>query len=250
MSAPVVELQGVDLSLQGQVILDGVDLRVQAGDFLGVLGPNGGGKSMLVKVMLGLCPPNRGTVRLFGLPPEQAHGRVGYVPQFASFDRQYPISVLEAVLMGRLRPGKTFRSLAADDLAAARRALKRLDMLDLESRQVGRLSLGQLQRVLVARALAVEPELLVLDEPTASLDPGSGSGVYQVLQELSKDTTILLVSHDLGVVSSLVRSIACVNRRLYYHGAPEITREVFEESYGCPVGFVTHRHEHLFLEEH
>ncbi len=250
MSNPVVELQGVNLALQGQVILDDVNLRVDAGDFLGLLGPNGGGKSMLVKVMLGLYPPDRGTVRLFGLPPQKARGRVGYVPQCASFDRQYPISVLEAVLMGRLRPGKSFRSLAADDLDAARQALERLDMLDLENRQVGRLSLGQLQRVLVARALAVQPELLVLDEPTASLDPGSGSGVYNVLEELTGDTTILLVSHDLGVVSSLVRSIACVNRKLYYHGAPEITREIFEESYGCPVGFVTHRHEHLFLGEH
>jgi len=250
MSAPVVELQGIHLTLQEQVILEDVNLRVEAGDFLGLLGPNGGGKSMLIRVMLGLCPPDRGSVRLFGRPPEEGRGRVGYVPQFASFDRQYPISVMEAVLMGRLRPRRTFRSLTAADRDSARRALQRVDLSDLADRQIGRLSLGQLQRVLVARALAVEPELLVLDEPTASLDPGSGSGVYQVLEEISKQTTILLVSHDLGVVSSLVRSIACVNRRLYYHGAPEITREIFEESYGCPIGFVTHRHEHLMLERH
>ena len=123
-------------------------------------------------------------------------------------------------------------------------------LAELADRQIGRLSLGQLQRVLVARALAVEPEMLVLDEPTASLDPGGGADVYRILEELSKEMTILLVSHDLGVVSTLVSSVACVNQKLYYHGQANVSREVFDEAYGCPVGFVTHQHTHLVLEEH
>jgi len=250
MNPPIVEMEGVDLTLQGQTILQDVHLRVEPGDFLGILGPNGGGKSMLVKVMLGLVVPDRGSVRLFGRSPHQTRGRVGYVPQFAGFDRQYPISVLDTVLLGRLGRRRSFHSLGPDDKSLARRCLERMGLVELADRQIGRLSLGQLQRVLVARALAVEPEMLVLDEPTASLDPGGGADVYRILEELSKEMTILLVSHDLGVVSSLVSSVACVNQKLYYHGQANVSREVFDEAYGCPVGFVTHQHTHLVLEDH
>jgi zinc transport system ATP-binding protein len=250
MNPPVVELEGVGLSLQGQTILQDIHLRVEPGDFLGILGPNGGGKSMLIKIMLGLVAPDRGSVRLFGRPPQQTRGRVGYVPQFAGFDRQYPISVLDTVLMGRLGRRGAFRSLGAEDKDLARRCLDRLGLTDLADRQIGRLSLGQLQRVLVARALAVEPEMLVLDEPTASLDPGGGADVYRILEELSEEMTILLVSHDLGVVSTMVSSIACVNQKLYYHPESTISREVFDEAYGCPLGFVTHQHTHFILDDH
>ena len=250
MSTAAVELEGVNLSLGGQPILEEVNLRIEEGDFVGILGPNGGGKSMLLKVMLGLIRPDRGNARLFGLPPERSRARVGYVPQFSGFDNQYPITALDVTLLGRLRPGSLFQRFSGKDHAIARSCLEQLGVLHLAERQIGKLSLGQLQRVLIARALAVEPDLLILDEPTASLDPGGGSGVQEILGELSRNRTILLVSHDLGVVSSLVRSVACVNRRVHYHPAREITREMVEDAYGCPLDFVAHAHTHRILEDH
>lgn len=236
MSAPAIELRDVWLSRRGVPVLEGVDLVVEHNDFLALLGPNGSGKTTLLHVVLGLLEPDRGSVRVLGASPRAARGRVGYVPQHAHFDRHFPIHVNDVVRMGGL--GK--RRPRARERALVRRLLERLEIADLAERPIGQLSGGQLQRVLIARALAVEPELLLLDEPTASLDERMEHDVWGLLDELSRELTVVVVSHDIGAVVSTVRSVACLNRRLLIHESRKLTPELLEATYGGSIALVAH----------
>ena len=249
MTRPV-ELEGVGKSFRGPPVLEQVDLVVEEGDFLGIIGPNGGGKTVLLKVILGLVRPDRGTVRVFGRPAGEARGLVGYVPQAPRFDPDFPIRVLDVVMMGRLREVRAFRGYSRADREKAIAALEQVDLADQSERQIGKLSGGQIQRVLIARALVDQPRLVLLDEPTASLDTPSDRDFYEILQGLPESTAVILVTHDLGIVHSYVKTIACLNRRLHYHHRKEVTREMVEETYGCPVDFVVHPHTHRILEPH
>lgn len=248
---PALELRGVDFSFGARRVLEAVDLRVERGAFLGIIGPNGGGKTTLLEIVLGLLEPDAGSVGVLGRTPVEARGRIGYVPQHARFDHDFPISVRDLVLMGRLgrrrgRPGRW----SADDRAAAGRALRRMELEDRAEDLIGGLSGGQLQRALIARALAVEPEILLLDEPTASVDTRVGRNVYELLQKLAGSVTVVLVTHDVGVISRYVESVACLNRRLHYHGTDELTPELLEETYGAPVDMVAHEHGQRLLGGH
>ncbi len=250
MSVPAVEMRGVSFSYGRTRVLEEVDLTVERGEFLGVLGPNGAGKTTLLRLLLGLLEPASGTIEVLGVPPAGARGRVGYVPQYARFERDMPIRVEEVVLMGRLgahRVGPRWRD---EDREAARRALSAVELADLTGRQVANLSGGQLQRTLVARALAMEPELLLLDEPTASVDTGAGRELYRTLAELTGRMTVILVTHDVGVLAREVGSVACLNRRLHYHGTEALSREVLEKTYGRGVELVSHEAGHRHLGRH
>lgn len=247
---PAVELEDVWFSYDRRPVLESLTLRVERGEFLGIIGPNAGGKTTLLKLVLGLLSPDRGRVRVFGDPPRAARGRVGYVPQYASFEHAFPISTLELVLMGRLGHADSLGRLGERDRAVAREALERLELEARAGERIGELSGGQLQRALIARALAVEPELLLLDEPTASVDTRVGRSVYEYLEELADEITVILVSHDIGVLSRFVGSVACLNRRLHYHGSEELTPEVIEETYGAPVDMLAHGAGGRILEEH
>lgn len=250
MKEPIVEIQDLWLSLKDTLVLEAVNLVVEEGDYLGLIGPNGSGKTTLLKVILGLIEPDRGTVRLFGDRPERARGRVGYVPQYARFDADFPMSVVDVVLMGRMGSRRLGGRLNQEDRGFAMTCLEKVEMVKHAHRQIGRLSGGELQRVLIARALAIKPRLLLLDEPTASLDTRVGVDVYELLKELSGEVTLILVSHDIGVISRYVKSVACLNRRLHYHHSKEITREMFEAVYGCPVDLVAHGHAHRVFPDH
>ncbi len=250
MKPTVVEMRGVWLHLQGRAVLEAVNLSIVEGDFLGVIGPNGGGKTCLLRILLGLLTPSRGSVRVFDGKPAAARRQIGYVPQLARFDPGFPIGVLDVVLMGRLGHRGCFRTYTRQDRVAAEAALEKVGAADLRGRRMGRLSGGELQRVMIARALTVEPRLLLLDEPTASLDPERGHEFGRLLSQLSRHMTIVLVSHDLGVIASQVTSIACLNRRLHYHPTREITREVIENTHGCPVDSLVHRHVHRVVPSH
>lgn len=250
MKETVIELEDVWVTLGREQVLQGIDFRVARGEFVALIGPNGGGKTTLLRVLLGLVRPERGTVRVLGVAPEAARGRVAYVPQVARFDLDFPIRVVDMVQAGRLRRRPIFGALGREDRSAALARLERLEIADLADRPVGRLSGGQLQRALIARALAVDPEILVLDEPTASLDVQSADGFYQLLAGLLDDMTVVLSSHDVTGVSSRVGSIACLNRRLYFHPASEITPDVLAEVYGCPVELLAHGVPHRVLREH
>jgi len=244
----VVELRGVGFSYAGVPVLRDVDFELYEGDFVGIIGPNAGGKTTLLKLVLGLLEPDTGTIRVFGRSPREARGMVGYVPQYARFDRSFPIRVRKAVAMGTL--GRGGGGADGDPEEAVRRALERVELEGVADRQIGQLSGGQLQRVLIARALVSNPRLLLLDEPTSSVDTRIGRSVHELLEELSAEITIVLVSHDIGVISRHVGTIACLNVEMHYHRSRELTPDMMEAAYGCPVDLLAHGHPHRVLEPH
>jgi zinc transport system ATP-binding protein len=247
----VVRLQNIWVNYGGVPALEDVTLSIFPHDFLGIIGPNGGGKSTLLKLLLGLVKPDSGSVSVFGKTPEQARSRIGYVSQRPAFDLDFPVSVRDVVMMGRYGKTGLVRHYSREDKAAVERALVRVGMVDYRDKQIGSLSGGQQQRVFVARALVAAPALLLLDEPTASIDPTMQTEFYELLAELKQGLTIVMVSHDIGAISVYVDKIACLNRQLYYHGSKEITPEVLEQTYKCPVQLITHGTvPHRVLKEH
>lgn len=244
---PVIEVRDVSFGYGKERILDRVSLTVRRSDFLAILGPNGGGKTTLLKVMLGLLEPWSGTVDRH---VTHRDGAVGYVPQYASFDRDYPLTVSEVVRMGRLgRRGRLSRW-HREDRQAVEAALDRFRLLPLARTPIGDLSGGQLQRCLIARALVSEPEILLLDEPLASIDAESREVLLDTLVELNADVPVVVVTHDLTPLGTAVQQIACVNRKLHYHAQGQLTAEMLEEVYGCPVELVAHGVPHRVLAPH
>ncbi|OPY53738.1 MAG: Cobalamin import ATP-binding protein BtuD [Methanosaeta sp. PtaU1.Bin060] len=248
----IVFIKGLWVTREGHPVLENVSLDLKEGDFLGLIGPNGGGKSTLLKVMLGLIKPDRGEVKIFGLEPKAARSRVGYMPQKTLFDQSFPIKAIDVVLMGRYPRTGFLRPYGQADREASRRALEAVGMKDLADREIGALSGGEQQRVFVARALVSEPELLLLDEPTAGVDAAQQTEFYDLLCRLNRKLgiTIVLVSHDVTAISQYVNKIACLNQRLYYHGSKELTAEDIEKAYGCPVELIAHGTPHRVLRKH
>jgi zinc transport system ATP-binding protein len=246
----VIRFENVWVQYDGRVVLENVDLTVRERDFVGIIGPNGGGKTTLLKALLGLVSPARGRVTVLGRTPNEARRFVGYVPQHVEFDDDFPISVWEVAMMGRLGRRGLLKPYTEADRRMVEQALLQVDMLDQRGRQIGQLSGGERQRVYVARALASDPEILLLDEPTASVDTRVVGGIYDVLEDLNRRVTILLVSHDIGVVSSYVKTIACLNRRLIYHESKAITPDMLEAAYQCPVDLIAHGLPHRVLDVH
>ncbi|MBA7486287.1 Manganese transport system ATP-binding protein MntB [subsurface metagenome] len=247
----VVKLEDVWVFYDGMPALEGINLSINQGDFLGIIGPNGGGKTTLLKVILGLVKPSRGRVKVLGTSPDRGRRSVGYVSQYSLFDRDFPISVWDVVLMGRLERAGLFKRYGEGDRTAAIQTLQTVGMLDLKDQQIGKLSGGQLQRVFIARALLTEPRLLLLDEPMASVDTVMQTEFYELLERLKQRMAIVLVSHDIGAVSVYVDKIACLNHQLFYHGSKEISPEVLEATYKCPVQMIAHGAvPHRVLREH
>lgn len=222
-------------------ILDEVSLEVEAGEFWALIGPNGGGKSTLLKLALGLLKPNSGSIRILGRTPSEAHARVGYVPQFATFPRDYPLAVEQVVLQGRLDVQNWWRRMRKADRAAALETLDQVGVANLVGHPIGALSGGQLQRVLIARALAADPQLLLLDEPTAHVDTDAETNFFDLLTGLRNRMAILMVSHDVGLVSRHVDRIACLNRTLVWHGSVPLGDGVLAQLYGASGRLVDHR---------
>ena len=248
---PIITVRDLWFSYNGNLVLKAVNLSVYKGDFLAVIGPNGGGKTTLLKLMLGLLEPQKGTVHVFGRPPREVAPRIGYVPQAIGINRRFPISVQDVVLMGRLIGGGGFKPFSKEDRRFCDRVLAEMGIENLRNRRIGELSGGQRQRVLAARALVSEPEILFLDEPTASVDTRGQTEFYTFLKELNEKVTIIVVSHDVMVLSSYVRSVACVNQQLFFHDAPEITYDMLEMAYHCPVELITHgRLPHRVIHKH
>lgn len=236
----VVALDSVSFAYDGVPILDHVDLSIEEGEFLGIVGPSGGGKSTLLKLVLGLLEPTHGKVSVLGGPPARARTVIGYVPQFAGFRRDFPISVEEAVLMGRIGMAPSLGGYGRRDRDVALRAMEQTEMAQFRRRALTELSGGELQRVLIARALACEPKLLLLDEPTASLDLRIEGDIFGLLKQLNTHATIVVVSHDVGFISNYVRRVACLNRTLTCHTTSELTGAVIERLYGRPVRMIRH----------
>jgi zinc transport system ATP-binding protein len=241
-----VAIAGVSFSYGDAPVLEGVDLDVAQGEFLGLVGPNAGGKSTLLRLILGLLEPQAGQVLVLGRPAAEARRLLGYVPQHPGFPRDFPITVEQVVLMGRLGLGRGWRrwlgGWSPADRAAARAALLEVQAADLANRQIGTLSGGQLQRVLVARALVGEPRLLILDEPTANIDQRMEGEIFELLRALNARMTILVVSHDVAFISAYVSRVACLNRTLVCHRTEAINGRVIHDLYGEDVRRVAHGH--------
>lgn len=247
--APAVHIEDLSVYYGRVPALTGVCLDVSDGEYLGIIGPNGSGKSTLLKAILGLVPISSGRVEVYG--DSEHRSGIGYVPQFAAMDRRFPITVLEVVLTGRLKKGLTpFLRYTAADRDIVRGLLERVGIGRLSDRLICELSGGEFQRMLIARALAANPRLLLLDEPTASVDAASRERIYALLGELHKSMTIVLVTHDLLAVSSQVQRLACLNGRLVYHGEPELSETVVNSLYGCPVDLIAHGVPHRVLKHH
>ncbi|MFZ5828867.1 MAG: metal ABC transporter ATP-binding protein [Planctomycetota bacterium] len=236
-------MQGISFAYDGAPVLEDVDLSIGRGDMVCIVGPNGGGKTTLLRLMLGLLRPRTGRVQLFGASPEKARLKIGYMPQQSRFDPQFPVNVLDVVLMGRLGqqgwPGRLGWYTRADREAAIQ-SLREVGMQAFAARPMSALSGGQRQRALIARAIVSEPQLLILDEPTANVDSAGESQLLQLLRELHRRMTILMVSHDVGFVSHLVQKVVCVNRTVAVHPAVELTAEAIERLYGGQVRHVHH----------
>jgi zinc transport system ATP-binding protein len=250
MQPSVIELEHVWFSYQATPVLADVTFALPRGEFLGIIGPNGGGKTTLLKLMLGLLKPDRGRIRVLGQEPSVASSKVGYVPQDTDFNRNFPISVLDVALMGRLSRSRSGRGYSSEDREKVEQILERVGMLEYRERPIGKLSGGQRQRVFIARALATEPEILFLDEPTASVDRDFKSDLYDILHELNKEVTIVVITHDIGVVSRYMRSIACVNKHFIFHEGDQITQQMIDAAYECPVDLVAHGLPHRVLPSH
>jgi len=240
---PAIEMTDVAFSYNGEPVLLDVSLTVPPLDLVGIVGPNGGGKSTLLKLMMGLLQPDSGEVQVFGSRPHDVASCMGYVPQGFRYDRSMPITALEVVMMGRLGNGSPFGPWSHRARVRAREALERVGVRALARRPFAEASVGQQQRVLIARALATEPEILMLDEPTASLDIAAEREIYSILRELNERMTIVLVTHDLGFVSNVVQTVLCVNQRVKRHPTTEmgeITGELLEGLYGSDLRLVRH----------
>jgi zinc transport system ATP-binding protein len=245
----VIALEDVYYSHAAVRVLERITLTVAPGDFLGIIGPNGSGKTTLVRLMLGLATPDAGRVRLFGVAPGafRQWERLGYVPQRLVIDAGVPATVEEVVATGLIPTLRPFRRAGANGERRIGAALARVGMEIHRRDKVGALSAGQQQRVFIARALVSDPELLILDEPTASVDPEVQASFYGLLHDLNRDraVTLILVSHDIGVVAKEVSKLACLNRRLVFHGPPAefLSDAALSALYGPAVSIVSHQHE-------
>lgn len=247
-----VALENINVTYGFTTVLSNITVNFPTSEMTAIIGPNGGGKTTLLKVITGLIQPNSGTLKIFGsdVTTARENGWLGYVPQAAQFDRQFPIGVEEVVLMGTIKKHLIpFKRFSNDDIEKTHKILKRLGLLDLRKRQIGQLSGGQLQKVLMGRALIKEPKILLLDEPTASIDTKTKNQIYQILYELTPKMTILIVTHDMGAISSYFDTVACLNKKIHYHGSEKLTQGVIDDTFGCPVDLIAHGVPHRVFRE-
>ena len=242
----LISTKDMSFSYGESLVLDSINMDVFAGEFLGIVGPNAGGKSTLLKLMLGLIEPTQGAIAVYGRSPVKSRHRIGYVPQYPAFARDFPITVQDAVLMGRLgQCGGILKSIGwyqKSDYEIAANCMREMEILNLKDMQLSTLSGGQLQRVLLARALASEPEILMLDEPTANVDMRLETDIFDLLKQLNERMTIIVVSHDIGFISSYVSRVACVNGTLLCHDTASIDGQVINDLYHSDVHMVEHNH--------
>ncbi|HEX3018130.1 MAG TPA: ABC transporter ATP-binding protein [Caproicibacter sp.] len=248
----MIHVENLSVRYGANLALSDVSLDIAQGEYLGIIGPNGGGKTTLLKAILGLVPISAGSVSVCGKPAGKVGTLAGYVPQFSAMEKDFPVLVREVVLTGRLtRKNPLFHRYDASDRAAATSALKEVGIADLAGRRINALSGGEFQKMLIARALAVGPKILMLDEPTASVDAKSRAQIFELLERLNrKGMTILLVTHDTLAISSQVHRLACLNRTLVYHGEPELDEKTVDALYGCPVDLIAHGVPHRVLKTH
>lgn len=246
----ILELQSVYAGYNDEVILKDVSIDIFDDDFIGVIGPNGGGKTTLLNVILGLIKPFKGEVNFCDDLKSGRNNKIGYLPQLNHIDKKFPVTVFDVVLSGLIYKLGLFVRHSKGDKLRAEETLKRIGIYDLRDAAVGELSGGQMQKVLLARAIVSSPRLLILDEPNTFVDNQFEGELYEILRELNKEMAIVIVTHDAGTIASYVKTIACVNRNLHYHKSNVISEEQLA-SYNCPIKLITHGEvPHTVLKKH
>lgn len=236
----LIEIKSVDAGYDHSIVLNNINLVIREKDFIGIIGPNGGGKTTLLKLILGLIKPFKGEI-IYHFPEKSGKksGDIGYLPQFNETDRRFPIKVKDVVLSGLLPSNSFFHHYSREDKEKVHDLLQKVGLENKINSSIGDLSGGQLQRAFLARAVISSPTLLILDEPGTYVDNRFESELYELLKELNENMAILLVSHDLGIISAYVKTIACVNTSLHYHDSNVITSEQLE-IYNCPIDIISH----------
>jgi zinc transport system ATP-binding protein len=240
MKEALLKLTDVSAAYDGKTVLSHVDLTVYRRDFLGIIGPNGGGKTTLIKLMLGLLKPSAGQIQYYREGDPVAELKMGYLPQYNQIDKKFPISVKEVVLSGLAKEKPLWRRYTAEQHERTAQMIARMGLEGLERRPIGELSGGQLQRALLGRALVSNPEVVILDEPNTYIDKKFEARLYSLLEEINKERAVVLVSHDIGSVLQNVKTIACVNETLDYHPDTEVPPEWLEAHFGCPIDLLGH----------
>lgn len=247
----LIELKEVSAGYGNKTVLRNVTLDVWKDDFLGIIGPNGGGKTTLLKVILGLLPPASGTIRFYDGSVEVPALKIGYLPQMSLIDKKFPISVREVVSSGLSAEKPLFRSFHKAQKERVDEVIAQMGLEELADRAIGELSGGQLQRVLLGRSIVSRPQVLILDEPNSYVDKRFESRFYQLLEAINKESAIILVSHDIGTVLAMVKNIACVNENLHYHSGADVSGAWLGEKYACPIELVGHGDlPHRVLKKH
>lgn len=222
-----IEIKDLDVNYGNINVLKNLSVNIKHNEFVGIIGPNGGGKTTLLKAILGLVKPVKGSVSI------NKDSLIGYVPQYSQFDRTFPIEVIDVILMGKLpKKIKWFSTISNEDKKQAESIMKDLGIYELKNRQIGKLSGGQLQKVLIARALVADPQIFILDEPTSNIDTNSKKDIFRILKKLNNNKTILIVSHDLEELAKYIDSIICVNKTVQYIGREyQVTNKMIEKFY-------------------
>ena len=246
-----LRLNDVKVCYGRHVAIENVTWEVEEHDFAAIIGPNGGGKTTLLKAILGLLPLAAGSISIFGHPPSEGRDLIGYVPQFHTFDFSFPITVSEMILQSRLPQKRRFLSgYSEEDYQAMERSMDLIGLSGLSDHPIADLSGGQQQRAIIARALAGDPHLLILDEPTVYIDAPAEELFFSLIGKLRETMAVIIVTHDISAISGQVNRIACLNRRLYTHGDATITEDMLTSVYGCPVDLIAHGVPHRVLRDH
>lgn len=235
----LLEMKSVSAGYNGNVIFKDINLDIHEKDFLGLIGPNGSGKTTLLKVILGLLPPLSGTINYLFPKRSEKTVNIGYLPQVSMFDRHFPITTEDVILSGLMPTKKKLDRFSKKDRNQVAEIMELMGISRLNKNPIGELSGGQMQRAFLARALVARPSLLILDEPVTYVDKNFEKNFYEILRELNHQIAIVMVSHDLGMIASVVKSIACLSDTLFYHDSNEITQELLDK-YRCPIDLITH----------
>lgn len=251
MNNSIIKIENLSAGYDRKTVLHDINLEISEKDFLGIIGPNGGGKTTLMKVILGLLKPSEGKITFYdnGIPVEQLE--IGYLPQYNSIDKKFPISIYEVILSGLNRQKSLFSRFTKEHHDRVKETISMMGLEGMENKPIGQLSGGQMQRALLGRAIVSNPKAIILDEPNTYIDKRFEARLYSLLKEINKQRAVILVSHDIGSVLQTVKSIACVNGTLDYHPQSEVSAEWIEEKLQCPIELLGHGElPHRVLKKH